>query len=330
MKKNAIKLFTTLLIISTMFTACSKSKIITDDFDNAKKLAANSNKDILVIITSDGDDLTSSDFISKVLNNSSFNSVVKNNFVVAHLDFSSSTYKKTVAAEDASEKEKQQANIFSERVYRNSIFANSLNVESTPAAYLVTKDPYVISIVNFDAANPDYNDFISALTAASNQVGFFHEQLNKIDNGSISEKIEAIDEIINITEVVHLPLLADKVETLIQMDTHNESGLLSKYLVLHAKIKATDAMSSRNYETAAGIFDNLAQNKELSPEEKQDAYYNAAYVLTFASNPDFNRIIAFLTSAIEVNPEGTSTQGLIEIRDSLLVSMEQAAQNSNN
>lgn len=330
MKKNLIKFFITLLIIPAMFTACSKAKIITDDFDEAKKLAANSNKDILVIVTTDGDDLTSSEFISKVLNNSSFNSAVKDKYIVAHLDFSSSTYKKTVATEDSSEKERQEANIYSEKVYRNSIFANALNVEATPAAYLVTKDPYVISTVNFDSMTPDYNDFISALAEATDQVGFYHEQLDIINKGTISEKIAAIDELINITEVVHLPFLADKVESLIQMDTQNESGLLYKYLVLHAKIKATDAMSSRDYEAAAGIFENLAQNKDLPLEEKQDAYYNAAYVLTFASNPDFNRIVSFLTAAIEVNPEGTATENLIEIRDSLLNSMEQAANAKNN
>ena len=324
MKKNIVKIFASALVIATAFTACSKKQAVTNDFEKAKMLAANSKKDIIVFVTADGDDKSSTQLISNVLENSSFKTI-EDKYVVAHLDFSYKTYNKTVISEDASEKEKKEAAAFSDVVYRNSQFATQLNVAETPAAYLVTKEPYVISTINFDAENPGFDDFNSALEAAAQKAVYFHEQLAITENGSDEEKISAIESIINATEVDFLVMLGDKVQTLINLDSENELGLLSKYLQLDAKIQASKFMSRMDTINASSLFENLAKSEFLSPEEKQDSYYNAAYVLTFSSSPDLSKIISLLSAAIEEAPESAAVANLKEIKANLSELLENTA-----
>lgn len=318
MKKNVIKIFTSLVVLTTLFTACSKSKFITNDFDEAKIIAAESKKDILLVVTVDGDDATSTQFITNILNDSSFKSAVEKNYVVAHLDFSANTYKKTVASEDLSDSEKKAAETFANTVYRNSIFANQLNVASTPSAFILTKEPYLISEIQFDAENPDYQNFMNALDEASKKAVTYHEKLSVIESGSDAEKIAAIDWLVEETDVTRLVLLADKVQLLLKLDPQNETGLVSKYLLLDAKIQASNFMSGMDINSASLLFENLAKSEFLSAEDIQDSYYNAAYVLTFSSNPDIEKIVSLLSSAIDAAPESDAAENLKEIYDNLV------------
>ena len=316
MKKNYVSIILG-FALSFAFLSCGSQNKIYDDFDAAKAQAESAKKDILVVVTVDGEDDYSQKFITEILNNSKFRSWAQKNYVTAHLDFSSETYQKTVAKEDASEAQQKVAESESDRVFRNSNFANTLNVSETPSVYIVTDAPYVITQVNFDAAETSAESFIAELDSLKDDVAEFHKNLDATKEGEPLERVSAIDKIVSATPIDFILFLEDKVQTVIQLDPENKSELLPKYLTLNANIAATKAMSVMDTYTASKTFSDLAKSQFLSDSEKQSAYYNAAYVLTYAAEPDFIQIISLLDAAVQADPQSPDNDDLIEIRNSI-------------
>ena len=326
MKKNNISKFFTLILtlFVLLFSSCKKENKIFNDFDAAKEAAKSSQKDILVLVTVEGDDENSSSFIEKVVNDSNFKSLVQKNYIVSHLDFSSESYKKTVAKEGANEEQQKIADEEADRIYRNSNIANSLNVIQTPSAYILTNNPYVITQINFNEENVTFEDFQKALEEASPVVEEYHKNLKTAENGKDEERLLAIEKIVNSTPTDFMLFLEDLVQTYIQLDPENKSSNLARYLTLNANIQATNSMAIMDTQSASEIFVNLAKSQFLSEDEKQSAYYNAAYILTYSAEPDFVAILSLLDAAIQVYPESPDNQGLLEIRNSISQAMQEA------
>ena len=82
--------------------------------EKASKAAKKANQNILLIVTAEGDvDYDGNDFSTPFMNNvvrtEDFKKLIQSEFTVALMDFSESTYKKTVVTDDLSSKEKKQA-----------------------------------------------------------------------------------------------------------------------------------------------------------------------------------------------------------------------------
>ena len=91
--KNLKTLFTILLAATALlFISCAKAK--TDaygcyyDFDEATAVANKKNQDIMVIITLDGDDEQSTDFMAKVVRDPKFKDDIASKYAVVCMDFS--------------------------------------------------------------------------------------------------------------------------------------------------------------------------------------------------------------------------------------------------
>lgn len=147
MKKLTLALFT--IIASLFIISCGKAK--TDaygcyyDFDEATAVANKKNQDIMVIITLDGDDDQSTDFMNKVVRDPKFKDDIASKYAVVCMDFSQKSYEATVAAEGADAAAKKAAEENASRMQKNTRVATILNATETPVIFLLSKEQYLIN-----------------------------------------------------------------------------------------------------------------------------------------------------------------------------------------
>ena len=151
-----------------LFSGCRKTmadeKEIFNSMEDAFSAAKNNNQNVLVLVTSNGDDELSASFVDKVINNKKFKSEVSSNFSVLHMDFSESTYKKTVVNPADDEKTQKAAEEFANIMQENAKYASKLYVQSTPAAYLLTKENYFIAELDLTQKMKSLKDFLNIIT----------------------------------------------------------------------------------------------------------------------------------------------------------------------
>ena len=91
-----------------------------DAFSDAKK----KNQNVLVIVTSNGDDELSASFVDNVINDANFKSEVSSKYTVLHMDFSEATFKKTVVNPDDDKKVQEKAEKFANLMQVNAKYAS--------------------------------------------------------------------------------------------------------------------------------------------------------------------------------------------------------------
>ena len=228
------KFIAALLILFTLslFISCGKAK--NDEYgcfqtmDQALKNAQKNNQEVLVIVTMQGDDDLSQSFVSDILSTKEFKNEILPSYSVILMDFSQSSYKKTVVNETDSKAAKKAAEEYAKIVQNNSKTASLLNVSKTPSLYLLTKENYFITEVPYTDEVKTFEDFKKNLDAQSPLVSQMKEFIAAIQKGSKQEKLAAIDNLYENTEIIYRVFLADLIDKYVEMDKDNESGLLSK------------------------------------------------------------------------------------------------------
>ena len=84
------------------------------------------------------------------------------------------------------------------------------------------------------------------------------------------------------------------------LDKENASGLCSKYYVIEAESKAITAYTAGDVPGAIQAYIAAGDNSKLNPEDKQECYYMAAYLLASAGSEDYDIILAYLNKAYEI------------------------------
>lgn len=301
-------------VIASLFLAgCSKSALDSDGFYNdmekASKAAKKANQNILLIVTAEGDvDYDGNDFSTPFMNNvvrtEDFKRLIQSEFTVALMDFSESTYKKTVVTDDLSSKEKKQAKEIANQIEKNSILVSKLNPENAPAVYLFTKDVYFIGFVESVTSVNNAADFKDILDTHKSNVDLVNELVTGTKKGSNAEKLLAIDKLFMATPSIYRVFLSDLVDQAISYDKKNESGLMSKYIMAKADYEAMDLTIRGKIPEAAKKYADVAVNPFLGPMEKQQSYYMAAYTLGISGSSEVNQVLNYLQESMNAYPEG--------------------------
>ena len=186
-----------ILFALSLFISCGKAK--NDEYgcfqtmDQALKNAQKNNQEVLVIVTMQGDDDLSQSFVSDILSTKEFKNEILPSYSVMLMDFSQSSYKKTVVNETDSKAAKKAAEEYAKIVQNNSKTASLLNVSKTPSLYLLTKENYFITEVPYTDEVKTFEDFKKNLDAQSPLVSQMKEFIAAIQKGSKQEKLAAID-----------------------------------------------------------------------------------------------------------------------------------------
>jgi len=313
MKKHFYFLLGALVFAALFISGCSKKAMTDDsglfmDLDDAQKNAEKKNQDILVLITSDGDDYTSEEFIQNVLNTEAFADTIAKKYSVFHFDFSQKAYEKTIAAEDATKEEKEQAAQYAELLQTGYQFASLLDCKYTPAVFLMTKERYVICELEYEDEIMEVESFEELLTSYESKSLELRQMLDATQKGSNLERVAAIDKLYTSTPENYKPFLLDLAKTIPDLDKNNESGLCSRYIVVAAESKAISLFTKGDIVGAVQTYISACDNKYINPEERQECYYMAAYLLGSTGAEDYDLIVSYLNLALTSCPESDKVE----------------------
>ena len=296
-------------------TGCNKSSTANDGFcadgKAAMEKAKKNHQNILVIATMKDDDMFSTDFITNVLNDSKFKEEICTSYAVIHMDFSQSSYKETVYNNSSTEDEIKIAEEKAETMRKNTLLASRLNLQVTPAIYLMSEDMYFIEEVDYLTNEiTNYYNFKGLLEKQNDIVNDFNVKVEATKTGSKKERLAAMDNLFESTDGFYRTFLIELVKEYIKLDSNDESGILSKYIMAKADIESANYFNAGDAGSAARIYEKVAEDTRLLPEYRQNAHYLTAYIMSMSQSTDYDKIIYHLNSAIEVYPEGENTASI--------------------
>lgn len=319
-----IKIFLIALMALT-FVACGNKKVEGDFYqslDQTTEAAVKNNKDILIVFTMEGDDAYSSQFVSSVMNTADFKNDVCSKYEVLRIDFGQSTYEKTIVKEDADKKAQEAAEAFADLMQENSKLANLLNVKATPSFYILSKQQYFIATLDYAAEITSTAQFNELLAVAQPTIDDIHAYIKTIETGSDKEKLAAIDTFYDSTDATYRPFLYPLIIQYMKLDKNDETGLLGKYTLARADMDAVNLYAEGEALKAAQKYADVAEDKALTADQKQQAYYMAAYLLTIGGSPDYQPIMRYLKKALDVAPESNAVPHIQQIYDSFVQMVE--------
>lgn len=317
------KLFKTalLLLIFGLCFGCKKENIGNDgvflSIDEAFSDAKKNDKNVLVIVTSNYDDELSHDFIEKIMESSEFKTQIAREFSVLQMDFSEISYAKTVINSGDDKSKRKDAQKLADIMQENSRFASKLYVETTPAMFILSKERYFIAEIDISQKIEDFSTLRQLIDEQEDNIRTINRMILATKSGSASEKIAAIDELYERTDLMYRSFLSDLVFEFIDLDKKNESGLLSKYLLTSADITSSEQFLQGNVDAAVKSYIDVCSNEFLLPEDKQQAYYLAAYITLMTGSQDYETCLNLLDSAISAAPETDSAKTIQNLRDYL-------------
>ena len=132
--KKIIYTLSLFFVMGLLFTGCSKNsadeKGIFYSMEDAFSAAEKKNQNVLVIVTSNGDDELSASFVDNVINDVNFTSEISSKYTVLHMDFSEATFKKTVVNPDDDKKVQEKAEKFANIMQENAKYASKLYIKA--------------------------------------------------------------------------------------------------------------------------------------------------------------------------------------------------------
>lgn len=300
MKRNILFALAVLAFALT-FTSCGKKNAkdgngFCQTFEDAKKTAAESGQDILVVVTLAGSDENSDTFIENVLQSKSFKKQIASKYVIYYMDFGEATFEKT-----------QSDEAFAALMDKNTIIASNLNVRSTPSLFLLSKEGYFITQLADTEELQTTEQLQQVINNANPASEDVHALITKIQSATGLDRIQAIDELVNMTDLTYKFFIYDLIKEVIKLDKDNEYGMIGKYLLYKVDLDATELFGKGEVAKAANCYAEVAQSPFLDADQKQQSYYMAAYSMFMGRVEDPKPILIYLQKAIDANPDSPNT-----------------------
>ena len=315
MKKLTIALFT--ILASLLIISCGKAKVDENgcyiDIDDAAAAANKKNQDIMVVITIEGDDAQSTDFLDKVVRDANFKKEIASKYAVVCMDFSQKSYEKTVVADDASDAERKTAEANADLMQKNTRYVTMLSAKETPVIFILSKELYFINGLYYDEENRSLEGFMNALAAKSTLIDEMHKMIYQTKIGTAEEKIAAIDALFEATDPDYRIFLYDLLESVRKLDPTNKSGLTGKYIYEAAAIHSDLLMMEGKFREAIQAFVDVSEEELVPAEDRQQALYTAAYRSSMVELDDVSVIIGYLEKSIEIAPDSEQVPALKRI-----------------
>ena len=262
------------------------------DYDEALTAAGKNNEPLLIFLTQDGEEVS-----------------VPSKYTVFHADFSQNAYQKMSAPDGATSEQQQLANTYTSIMQKNYQLAILLGVSQMPAAFLCTKEGYVVtSIENVDFA--DKSSLENKINSYTSELDRFNKLVAQTKKGSAHEKVEAIDGIFIATNQTYRTFLLPLVQNAIELDKTNETGLVGKFILAQAQAQAMFSYSQGDVEEAVKQYLTAANNEFLKDEEKQECFYTAAYLVTASGSTDYEGIIEYMQTAYDLAPHSSKAPAI--------------------
>lgn len=319
MKKNiTIAIFTTLILC--MFLGCSNSKNVRweTDYQKALEIAKNENKGIFLLFSGTSWDGVTGNLFPTILSSDKFKKEVSKYYVLCNIDFPETTEDLTL----------------NEETIKNYDIADKYFVDRVPQAFIITSDELVISPVYFalDSLTPE--NFIAVIKKFNGNTKKVIDIENKLEKATGIKRAELLSELYDNLYEDYRSLFQNYAQEALNLDPDNQTKKMGKFMLLTAYPKSEEAFSQGNLQKAVQIFLDLAESDVLSPEEKQEAYHNAGYIIAMDEKGDINLVIEYLSKAYGAAPQSKQAHSILEMIEQMKVVEQEmqanAAASSNN
>lgn len=329
MKKNLLKAAVLALVCAALFSGCSGNVTWYTSLDAAKAKAQKSNKNIFLVFSGDDWVTDSQNFKDNIANQEDFIKEMQKNYVLCNVDFSQNEYAKTSVADDASEEEKKEAEKIMAEYEVKVALAQKYNLYQYPSVFLLTKDEYVIAAVPFDSSITTVEAYLDNLKTYDEQVAKVVSIVDRIKKSKSLDKARAIDELydytVENTEGYVSPWLDEYIKEFPSLDPDNETGNVARYQMAIAYQEAVVKAQEGDIDGASEAFVNLCETSQyLSNEDRQTAYYTAAYVLASLQSTNYDRMIELLDIAYSIDSESEIAAYLLNARNGVMQMKELA------
>lgn len=328
-------LLTIVALTAVVFASCSKTEVKNEqgwytDYNACIKQAQSENKKVMLIVSGEETDTVSVKLKNSVFYSEEFLQQFSNEYLFCEVDISPSLFKAAKPPRDADKKAKKDSKKFEKILAARMRVVTIYGVQNTPTLFLLSPEGYVIKGFTYIPCE-SLSEFNALLAMYSEEINGMKELIQNVKNSSKLDKVKAIDMLYENTSPSCLYLLTDLMRQVPVLDSKNESGLVGKYVMAVATSDAMDAYMARKTKKVAHIYESSAKSKWLSPEQKQQQYYAAAFVVgSNTPEPEETALmIKYLEKAIEIDPEsniGKHCTGLLEQVKDFKIRQDEALQ----
>ena len=125
----------------------------------------------------------------------------------------------------------------------------------------------------------------------------------RVQSSGGADKAKAIDALYESTPEAGRKPLGALIRELPSLDPADTNKLAGKYEFISTYEDAIENMSEGIRDGVAESFINIAEKGHLSPGQKFEAYYNAAYIMALLGDSDYDKMHELLGKAQESDPE---------------------------
>lgn len=298
-------------IISTLFVSCG-SKWITD-YETAVKTAQKKNREILLVFS--GDDWTedSIPFKENLLNTKEFINKYSSQYVLCNVDFSQTEYARRNVAEDASDKEKKEAEKIAAEYAAKEILCRYYNVKKWPAVFITTYEGYWLAEVPFDSGkdlSATLEEYSQKISEAASSCDELRDYVSKVRQTSGLEKAKAIDDLVVNSNPKYSDLYKNLIYEFPEYDPENVTGRLGFYELAAAYYRSYEALAEKKSPDVP--FIEVTEKGHLSQDQIQEAWFMAAYTLVTQEQYDSDKVLEYLEKAYNANSEGPNAGKILQ------------------
>lgn len=276
-----------------------------NDFEESKAAAAEQEKNILLFFTGSDWDTVSQSLAANVFTSDVFQKKVASKYILAQLDFPQA-----------------EGSIAEEQFMKNYDVANSFTLEGIPTVLLVTKEGYVISIIDTTADIESADAYVKTITSFNKQSDKIVAASKKMDKAEGIDKVKQIDTFADLLDSSYRYLLSDLFSQIADLDPENKSKLYGKYLLQLTYPKAMETFSSGSPDEAVKMFIDIAEGGLLNKADTQEAYYSAAYLYAQSPNSDNTVVLDYLSKSYQVDTESETADSILQTMEYIKSSIE--------
>lgn len=279
-------------VCASAISVHAESEAWETDFDKARKLAAESGKDLLV-------NFSGSDWCGwcirldkEVFSHQEFVDGASKDYVLVVLDFP-----------------RQQENIDkipeAERE-RNKELQQKFAIRGFPTVLLATADGEVYARTGYRPNGPE---------AYLKELAGFREAREKraavearIAGAEGLEKARLLDELVESTPADMQADLADEMKQIVKLDADGQAGLRDKYRLRSGMLDAAAALRDQDYEKAASQFEAVLKDVNPQGQERQQLLVAMGEPYFYMDRTD--KVVDLLKQAVAADPDSEAAEGI--------------------
>lgn len=280
------------------------------DYDEAISYSQKHNTPLLVFFTEEDNDYISEKLVKNILKDPQFKTQIASKYTVLHLDFSAEFFQKTVAPDNATEKQQEEANTYTIIMQNNYTLSVFFNINERPGVFLCTKEGYVVDRLEDLENVSTLSDFKNLLDSENAKLEKINSFLKDSKRGSNVSKVEAIHSVLIATASEYRAFLLPLINYALELDPENKSGLCGTFIHSQADIEAMSLYSQGDLDGAVQKYLTAANNEFVKVEEKQECLYTAAYLAVYNGSTDYEGIVSLLQIALEIAPQSSKAESI--------------------